>query len=90
MIKKITVTFFSDASHGWLRVPRKLVEQLGIADKVSVHSYEKADKVFLEEDCDAPLAFRAMDAQKIKYNIIDKVSSKSSRIRSYSPYIKRS
>ena len=57
--------FFNDPGHGWLEVERKDLDILGIADKISGFSYQKAEInpntgkeeviVYLEEDCDAPL-----------------------------------
>jgi hypothetical protein len=45
--------FHSDCGHGWLEVPRAELVALGIADKISHYSYQKGDRVYLEEDCDA-------------------------------------
>ncbi len=46
--------FFSDPGHGWLRVPRSELIELGVMDKISACSYQTDDGqfVFLEEDCD--------------------------------------
>jgi hypothetical protein len=55
-------TKYSDGGHGWLRVDRKMLARLGVAAEVSTCSYERAEEVYLEEDCDAPLFIRAMEA----------------------------
>ena len=55
-------TKYSDGGHGWLRVDRKMLMRLGVAAEVSDCSYEHAEEVYLEEDCDAPLFIRAMEA----------------------------
>lgn len=47
--------FFSDPGHGWMEVDRSELKQLGIENQISDYSYQKDDKVYLEEDCDAPL-----------------------------------
>lgn len=49
--------FFHDPGHGWLRVKRDTLIELGILDKVSGYSYQSDDRqfVFLEEDCDMTL-----------------------------------
>ena len=60
---KKTLTFHADPSHGWLEVDRADLETLNIAHKISRYSYQKADRVFLEEDCDAPHYLRAADSK---------------------------
>ena len=49
--------FQTDGGHGWLTVPRAHVVELGVAEKISGHSYRSRDGAFwyLEEDCDAAL-----------------------------------
>jgi len=58
--------FVADAGHGWLKVLRNEIDDLGIADKISQYSYmnPKTDEVYLEEDCDMP---RFLKAYKEKY-----------------------
>jgi hypothetical protein len=50
-----TYRFFSDPSHGWLRVPVKKILELGIANKITRFSYvsPSGKYVYLEEDLDA-------------------------------------
>ena len=77
-------TFYSDAGHGWLKVPKALIIELGIADKISHFSYERSDSVYLEEDCDFPLFAQAYaPTTGISMNVI---SSNDSRVRTYRPY----
>ena len=51
---KLTLTFISTPSHGYLVVHRNLVHGTGV--KVSEYSYYNPNTqlYFLEEDCDAP------------------------------------
>ena len=52
--------FVADPGHGWLRVPRCMLHELGIERRVSTCSYqirENSEFVWLEEDCDASLFF---------------------------------
>lgn len=51
--------FHADPAHGWLEVNRADLEALNIAHKISRCSYQKADRVFLEEDSDAAHYLRA-------------------------------
>lgn len=47
------IEWFSDAAHGWLRVPREYIPtELGNA--ISRSSYCDSEFVYLEEDSDAP------------------------------------
>jgi len=51
----MTYTFHHDPGHGWLEVTKAELGELGLTEKVSSFSYFDGDKVFLEEDYDAPL-----------------------------------
>lgn len=44
--------FYSDPGHGWLKVPRRLLDELEIADRISRFSYERGQYVYLEQDKD--------------------------------------
>ena len=52
---KLNVTFFTDPGHGWLRVPKALLEKMDILQKMSACSYEAGRYCYLEEDCDAAI-----------------------------------
>jgi len=78
--------FFSDPGHGWLKVPLRLLQTLGIAGKVTRYSHQRRDYAYLEEDCDAPLFIRAMEQRGVKVEFTERIADRSSRIRSYPPY----
>lgn len=86
MRKTVTRHFFEDCGHGWLRVPRKDLEYLGISGKITHYSYVKGDNVFAEEDCDASAYLDACEAKGIKVNIKHHHTDRSSKIRSYASY----
>jgi hypothetical protein len=44
--------FHSDPGHAWLEVDRQELKDLNILQDITTFSYQKGDKVFLEEDCD--------------------------------------
>jgi len=44
--------FFTDGSHGWLKVSKKRLDKLNILDKITSCSFMRGDYVYLEEDCD--------------------------------------
>lgn len=58
--------FYSDPSHGWLKVQRKELVELGIESQISGYSYQKGDAVYLEEDSDAS---QFIDAWEAKHQI---------------------
>lgn len=82
--------FFSDPSHGWLKVERKELIELGIKNEISGYSYQKGDYVYLEEDSDASKFMDAWEAKhqvklmnsQITYHIADRAS----KIRTYEPF----
>jgi hypothetical protein len=64
-----TISFTSDPGHGWGCVERRVLEGLGIADKISEFSYQQNDLVYLEEDCDLSLFIRAMEQRGYKVKL---------------------
>lgn len=78
-------TFFTDAGHGWLKVPVSELIELGIENDISHYSYMFGDWAYLEEDCDMA---RFIDAQymrglDVRWN--SKVSQRS-MVRNYPRY----
>jgi hypothetical protein len=58
-----TYIFHTDPGHGWLAVPFKDIDALGIGDKISAFSYVKGKTAYLEEDCDAAVFINAYKAR---------------------------
>jgi len=54
-------TFHHDAGHGWLEVNCTDLVALNITTKITPYSYQKGNKVFLEEDCDLSTFIRAYE-----------------------------
>jgi hypothetical protein len=81
------LTYFTDPGHGWVKVPRKLLERLSIADKISSYSYSRGDSVYLEEDCDLGRLYNATDKRGIKIDLVTRHTNRQSKIRSYNSYI---
>jgi hypothetical protein len=52
MTKDTVYKFFSDPSHGWLRVPMAHINELNLTDRISAYSYKNGKWAYLEEDCD--------------------------------------
>ena len=98
MIKKIKLTKFSDAGHGWLKVPRLLINKLGIQNEISCYSYQKGAYVYLEEDGDTSIFIKSyiknmLNQDEIKKEYIDalmiieyKFTNRQSQIRNYASY----
>ena len=83
--------FYSDPGHGWLKVKRKELEELGIANKITEYSYQRGDFVYLEEDADASIFIEALEkktGEEFNYNLHVRkhITDKVSRIRSYPSY----
>lgn len=85
---KTTFDFYMDPGHGWAKVPRKLLSDLGIADKISSYSYQRENDVYLEEARDMHTFINAMRGKGVQCFFRDKIAKKSSKIRSYHYYVK--
>lgn len=78
--------FYEDPGHGWCKVARALLLDLGILYQVSHYSYQRGDFVFLEEDGDLGLLYTALRAQGIEPKLRRHVADKRSRIRGYDSF----
>lgn len=80
-------TAYCDPGHGWAKVSKALLKELGIADKISSYSYQLGDNAYLEEDYDLTLF---IDSYVSRYGVIpkfkDNYSDRTSKIRSYERY----
>lgn len=80
---------YSDPAHGWIKVPRKVLRELGIEGQVTHYSYERGEDVYLEEDCDATLLVETMRKLGIEPKFRHNSSNKMSKIRTYENYSPR-
>ena len=82
-----TFDYFADPGHGWVRVPRTVIHELGIQDDISICSMERGDYVFLECDADALLFVTAWEAKHgSPPKLEEHHSNRQSRIRNYNAY----
>jgi hypothetical protein len=81
------VKFYSDPGHGWGAVKRRVLFDLGIADKISTYSYQKGNTVYLEEDCDLGVLIGALKAAGVSVQLEEKSTNSRSPIRSYDYFI---
>ena len=82
----VTIKVYEDPGHAWGAVKRKVLFDLGIADKITSYSYQKGQTVYLEEDCDL---FTLVGALRAKGNTVvfkEKHTNKYSPIRNYEHY----
>lgn len=83
------LNMYNDPGHGWLRVPRSLLIELGIRDKITSYSYMrlKGDYVYLEEDQDLSTFINAMKEAGKTVEYKDSHTNNQSKIRNYDTYI---
>jgi predicted double-glycine peptidase len=86
---KQSYLFFSDPSHGWLKVSRKELEALGLQKQISSYSYIDARRewVYLEEDCDAGLFLATKDKLGQLPRLIESHTDSDSPIRGLARYV---
>jgi hypothetical protein len=82
------IKFYADPGHGWGAVKRKVLDQLGITDKISTYSYQKGQTVYLEEDCDLSTLVTALALKGEVVQYKEKHTNKYSPIRSYEHFRK--
>jgi hypothetical protein len=84
--KTITLPYYQDPGHGWVRVSVGLLHGLKIADDISCYSYRRDDYAYLEEDCDLGRLYQAADKAGITIKLREHWTNKRSKIRSYKSY----
>lgn len=82
------ITFFNDNGHGWYAVKRKILESMGLLDKISPYSYQRGQTVYLEEDTDAALFFDKLNEEERKIVTTKSSYSNISPIRYYERFTK--
>jgi len=85
-LKMLKINYFTDPGHGWAAVKIKVLQDLGIADRISHYSYSRGKTAYLEEDLDFAVLLNALTAAGITYSITEKHTDRSHPIRSYSTY----
>jgi len=75
--------FYSDPSHGWIKVSFDLLNKFNLIDKISKYSYVSLNnhEAYLEEDCDASLFIESLKSNNITYNIKENLTDDRSFIR---------
>jgi hypothetical protein len=86
MQNKIVFKYYTDPGHGWFAVKRDILEKYVDIKKISHYSYMRGGTVYLEEDCDCGLLFKALDAFGIEWGYTEKHTDKRHPIRSYASF----
>lgn len=86
MSKKISIKIFADPGHAWARFPKAKLVKLGIADKISVYSYQNGTNAFLEEDCDLSILITALRDRGYEIKFNESHTNRTSKIRGYANY----
>ena len=89
MARPITLHFYEDPGHGWLKAPVKLLEELQIVDQISHYSYLLGAHAYLEEDRDAGRLAAALAQEGQSYKVVKHHCKTESAIRSYYPFTSR-
>lgn len=79
-------TYYTDPAHGWVKVPKKLITELNISDKISGCSFIRNNHVYLEEDMDFATFNNAMTQHNMFFTLKVKHTNRSSKLRSYDSY----
>ena len=85
-VKKLMM--FEDPGHGWCRVRRaeKLFQK--VAKEITSYSYQRGDYVYLEEDYDLGLYYKACVEAGYEIQWVHNIArERSSKIRSYQHYV---
>jgi hypothetical protein len=80
--------YYTDPGHGWLAIKPKVLNDLEVADKITVFSYQKGQTVYLEEDCDAFLVMQKLSEKGITVTFDRKHTNNRSPIRNYNRFDK--
>lgn len=83
--------FFEDPGHGWLKVQRSELRDLGIEHKISSFSYQEGQDVYLEEDCDISIFANAKLGKNYAFSLfspgtVEMVYHENTPVRTYSHF----
>ena len=70
-MKFLSLVFFHDPGHGWLRVPLHALDELNVQGDISPYSYMDSGFAYLEEDCDCGVFTTAAKAAGYELSIAD-------------------
>ena len=86
IMRSLTLNYYQDPGHGWVRVSVGLLHGLKIAHLITPYSYRRGDHAYLEEDGDLSQLLTAAAAAGITVKLKQHHTNKRSKIRSYDSY----
>lgn len=81
-----TYAYYTDPSHGWIKVSLEEITRLGIGWQISRFSYIRKGFVYIERTCDYHWFKLAKEKMGEEFSIKEFPTKKSSKIRSYERY----
>jgi hypothetical protein len=85
-MKRMTLDFYQDSGHGWVKIHLDKLKALGIDKDISYFSYTRKQYAYLEEDCDLSILIKACDDKGIVLKFREHNSDRDSKIRNYQSY----
>lgn len=85
-MKSMTLDFYQDPGHGWVKIHLDKLKQLGIEKDISYFSYTRKQYAYLEEDCDLSKLIKACEDRGIVLKFREHNSDRDSKIRNYQSY----
>lgn len=85
-MRSLTLNYYQDPGHGWVRVSIGLLHGLKIAHLITPYSYRRGDHAYLEEDGDLSQLLTAAAAAGITVKLKQHHTNKTSKIRGYAQY----
>ena len=82
----MTLDFYQDPGHGWVKIHLDKLKALGIDKDISYFSYTRGAYAYLEEDCDLARLSKACEDQGIILKLRDHIADRDSKIRNYQSY----
>ena len=77
--------YIQDPGHGWLEVPRAMLDTLNIQDQITDYSYTHGSMAYLEEDLDMHTFVKAAESVGLDIELVE-VYQEHTAIRDYSRY----
>ena len=85
-MKTLTLNYYQDSGHGWVKISLDKLKTLGIDKDISYFSYTRKSYAYLEEDCDLAKLYKACDDRGIILKLRDHITDRDSKIRNYQSY----
>ena len=85
-MKTMTLDYYQDPGHSWVKINLDKLKLLGIDKDISYFSYTRKSYAYLEEDSDLSKLYKACEDRGIILKLRDHYSDRDSKIRNYQSY----